>query len=158
VAKRVLPEPLTAPRLPKSPAGAVELQRESLAQVQALARRVAQGHADPGTLGTLVQEASHVIGLQRRADYLERKTLGLPEPHPAPKGVSEIAWRAAWLQRAEVAGLSSQAAAAHLANAFPSPMLSGVTAMRVPIAKLALEAARTARASVDLERQLGMRQ
>ncbi len=154
---RVVPVPQRLSGLGRDPAVWAQEQNGALTRIRELAGLVARSDASAESLKALSEASRVAIGLQRRLELTDRQARGLPEPHPVPKGQSEIVWRAAWLHRARYLGLKPNAAEAHLANAFPSPLIAGHLAMRIPVVRLALEATRTARAGLARAVERGMR-
>lgn len=97
---------------------APEILRES--------QRLAQGEAPgPESATRLFAVSAEAVTWLRHLDGQHRALTATPEPGRPPRDVSELAWRAAWVEAAAARGLSPHAAASHLGNlgraSFESP-------------------------------------
>jgi hypothetical protein len=81
------------------------------------AQRLAEGDAlGPERVVRLFGASAEAVAWLRHLDRQQRASSGLPEPGRPPKEVSELAWRAAWVEVAAGKGLTPQVAASHLGN------------------------------------------
>ena len=81
------------------------------------AQRLAGGDTPrPEEATRLFASSAEAVAWLRHLDRQQRATAGIPEPGRPPREVSELAWRAAWVEVASGRGLPPQAAASHLGN------------------------------------------
>ena len=81
------------------------------------AKRLAGGEAlRPEEATRLFATSAEAVTWLRHLDGQQRAFAGLPEPGRPSREVSELAWRAAWVEVASSRGLPPDAAASHLGN------------------------------------------
>ncbi len=98
--------------------------RDGLGELARLAPEILQGaqrlarseRLSPEDAARLFGASAEAVTWLRQLDRAQRSAQGIPEPGRPPREVSELPWRAAWVEIASERGLPPQAAASHLGN------------------------------------------
>ncbi len=113
------PNRISLPVLPADAApgaGLDALARLAPEIVSSAQRHVGDDTQRPEEATRLFAASAEAVAWLRHLDRQQRATAGIPEPGRPPREVSELAWRAAWVEAASGRGLAPQAAASHLGN------------------------------------------